>query len=155
MGHEVDSMRTTGATCGLCEPSVGGLLWQDDRCRVVLVEDEGAKYPGYCRVIWKNHVAEMTQLSRSDRCHLMDVVFAVERALCRAVQPDKINLASLGNMTPHLHWHVIPRWVDDVLFPLSIWSGPPRRDAPDRPSVDSVTLARFIEVALSGREAEA
>ena len=50
----------------------------------------------------------------------------VEAAVREIVQPDKINLASLGNVVPHLHWHVIPRWQDDVNFPDVIWAAPRR-----------------------------
>ncbi len=52
----------------------------------------------------------------------MQVVFAAERALRQLMLPAKINLASLGNMTAHLHWHVIPRFADDMHFPGSVWS---------------------------------
>jgi diadenosine tetraphosphate (Ap4A) HIT family hydrolase len=38
------------------------------------------------------------------------------------MHPDKVNIAALGNMTPHIHWHVIPRFKDDVFFPGSAWS---------------------------------
>jgi diadenosine tetraphosphate (Ap4A) HIT family hydrolase len=57
----------------------------------------------------------------------------VERALRNELQPDKINLASLGNMVPHLHWHVIARFSDDAHFPSPIWAEarrPGRRVAP-------------------------
>jgi diadenosine tetraphosphate (Ap4A) HIT family hydrolase len=64
----------------------------------------------------------MTDLPTSERRHLMSVVFAVEAAVRRLAKPDKINLASLGNAVPHLHWHVIPRWHDDSHFPASIWT---------------------------------
>lgn len=37
------------------------------------------------------------------------------------MHPDKINLAEFGNMVPHLHWHIIPRYTDDSHFPESIW----------------------------------
>jgi diadenosine tetraphosphate (Ap4A) HIT family hydrolase len=93
---------------------------------VVLVEDRD--YPGFCRVIWTKHVKEMTDLSAEERRHLMDAVFAAESAVRRLLQPDKINLASLGNLTPHLHWHVIPRWHGDRHFPNPIW-GEMQRDA--------------------------
>ena len=56
----------------------------------------------------------------------MDVVFAVEAAVREAMQPHKMNLASLGNMTPHVHWHVIPRYRDDRHFPHPVWSAPQR-----------------------------
>lgn len=106
--------------CELCEQVGGTLLWQDASCRVVLVED--ADYPGFCRVIWKQHVKEMTDLSDAERAHLMATVFSVEAAIREAIHPDKINLASLGNMTPHLHWHVIPRHRHDKHFPQPIWA---------------------------------
>jgi diadenosine tetraphosphate (Ap4A) HIT family hydrolase len=52
----------------------------------------------------------------------MRAVFAVEAALHELMQPDKINLASLGNFTPHVHWHVIPRFRDDAHFPQAVWA---------------------------------
>ena len=64
----------------------------------------------------------MTDLEESDRDALMKAVFIVESAIKIFYNPDKINLASLGNLTPHVHWHVIPRFYDDDHFPDSIWS---------------------------------
>ena len=84
-------------------------------------------YPGFCRVIWKQHVQEMTDLAVNERQHLMTVTFAVEQALRQVLSPHKINLASLGNVTPHLHWHVIPRYTDDRHFPNPVW-GQVQRD---------------------------
>ena len=95
------------SNCPLCTPDNEHLLWQDDRCRVILVNDDD--YPGYCRVIWKQHVAEMTELPEVDRAALMHIVFAVESVQRQLLGADKINLAALGNQVPHLHWHVIPR----------------------------------------------
>jgi diadenosine tetraphosphate (Ap4A) HIT family hydrolase len=60
---------------------------------------------------------------------LMRVVFAAEAALREVMQPDKVNLASLGNVVPHLHWHVIPRFADDPHFPNPVW-GERKRDTP-------------------------
>jgi diadenosine tetraphosphate (Ap4A) HIT family hydrolase len=99
---------------------VGGeVLWRDAACRVVLVGDPD--YPGFCRVIWNAHVREMTDLAAAEQRHCMRVVCAVEQALRVALNPHKINLASLGNLTPHLHWHVIPRFADDAHFPHPVW----------------------------------
>lgn len=106
-------------TCELCERDAGELLWRDERCRVVYVGEPG--YPGFCRVIWSAHIKEMTDLSEADRAHFMRIVFAVEAVLRELLRPEKINLASLGNLTPHLHWHVIPRFRDDPHFPNPIW----------------------------------
>ena len=110
--------------CELCAATGGTLLWQGEQCRVVLVED--ADYPGFCRVIWNRHVQEMTDLHDKERDAYMRVVFSVEGAVRAALQPDKINLASFGNMTPHLHWHVIPRYRTDKNFPQPVWGSAQR-----------------------------
>ena len=110
--------------CVLCKedlkPEEGQLIWRGDDCRVILVNDPDL--PGFCRVIWNRHVSEMTDLSYGEREHLMTLVFAVEEAVRHVMHPDKVNIAALGNMVPHIHWHVIPRYKDDTFFPGSIWS---------------------------------
>ena len=83
-------------------------------------------YPGFVRVILARHAREMADLERGEREALMDVVFAVEATVREAMQPHKMNLASLGNMTPHVHWHVIPRYRDDRHFPNPVWAAPQR-----------------------------
>lgn len=114
------------APCELCASTGGAVLWRDALCRVVGVEEPG--YPGFCRVILERHAREMSDLAAAEREGLMRVVFAVEEAVREAMRPDKVNLASLGNMTPHVHWHVIPRFRDDRHFPTPVW-GPARREA--------------------------
>ena len=101
--------------------SGGEILWQDEFLRVVLVGDED--HPGFCRVILDAHIAEMTDLPPADRARLMTAVLEVESALRELLSPNKINLASLGNQVPHLHWHVIPRFDDDPHFPNPVWGG--------------------------------
>jgi len=105
--------------CALCEPSPHEILWQDDFCRIVLLND--VDYPAYCRVELIAHVKEMTDLAPPQRARIMKVVFAVETTLREIFNPTKINLASLGNKTPHVHWHVIPRFENDQHFPNSHW----------------------------------
>jgi diadenosine tetraphosphate (Ap4A) HIT family hydrolase len=109
--------------CVLCadlNPDEGQLIWRGDDCRIILLND--VDLPGFCRVIWNHHAAEMTDLSYGEREHLMSLVFVVEEAIRQVMKPNKVNLAALGNMVPHIHWHVIPRFVDDAFFPGSVWS---------------------------------
>lgn len=123
--------------CPLCQPASETLLWQDAHCRVILAHETG--YPVLCRVIWQAHVREMSDLDTSQQAHMMRVVFATERALRSLLQPDKVNLASLGNLVPHLHWHVIPRFRDDRNFPDPIWSVPRRDTTPE--AVQKLSIA--------------
>ncbi|MFZ9141187.1 MAG: GNAT family N-acetyltransferase, partial [Burkholderiaceae bacterium] len=79
---------------------------------------------GFRRVIWQDHVAEMTDLPADQQLAVIQKVLAQETELRQQYRPDKINLASLGNMVPHLHWHVICRWRTDPFWPGSVWSTP-------------------------------
>lgn len=117
------------AACELCEESGGEVLFRNEQLRVVLIAD--ANYPGFCRVIWNAHVSEMTDLKPEERSVLMRAVCQVESALREVMQPQKINLASLGNMVPHLHWHLIPRFSDDAHFPHPVWAATQRQTADD------------------------
>lgn len=138
--------------CELCESDGGARLWRDERCRVVLVDEPG--YPGFCRVVWNAHVREMTDLANAERGHLMGVVFAVETALRELLRPDKVNLASLGNATPHLHWHVIPRFRDDPHFPNPIWAKSTRQPAA-RSGANIGTIRNALAERLSQLDADA
>jgi diadenosine tetraphosphate (Ap4A) HIT family hydrolase len=111
--------------CELCREDGGEVVYRNDKLRVLLVDD--ANYPGFCRVVWNAHVSEMTDLEPADRSVLMRTVCQVESALREVLQPEKINLASLGNMVPHLHWHLIPRFRDDAHFPNPIWASATRQ----------------------------
>jgi diadenosine tetraphosphate (Ap4A) HIT family hydrolase len=118
-------MRVAG--CVFCDAAGGRTIWMDRRCRVVLADEPA--FPGLCRVVWNDHVKEMTDLGHTDRMHLMDAVFATEQALRELLNPDKMNVATLGNQVPHLHWHVIPRFADDSHFPQPIWAAAVRAGA--------------------------
>ena len=121
---------TTTTECELCRADGGRVLWRDALLRIVAVD--APDYPGFCRVIVNRHAAEMTDLPVAERDAVMRAVFAVEAALRDAMRPDKINLASLGNMVPHVHWHVIPRFRDDRHFPAAIWAAAARAGSPSR-----------------------
>lgn len=106
-------------TCELCDLKVP-TVYRNDKLSLIIVDD--AAYPGFCRVIWNDHVKEMSDLSQEDRLTINEAVYQVELALVSVMKPLKVNLASLGNMVPHLHWHLIPRYEDDAQFPSPVWA---------------------------------
>lgn len=133
------------AGCELCDLA-SSAAWQQvgatDRLAVVRVLDAPA-FPAFYRVVWHGHVAEWTDLDAADRLHCLDAVAVVESALRAVLTPRKINLASLGNLVPHLHWHVIARFEWDTHFPQPIWGTPQRaldetRLAPVHAALDEV-----------------
>jgi diadenosine tetraphosphate (Ap4A) HIT family hydrolase len=131
--------------CPLCRRDDEDVLWESGRCRVILAREPD--HPAYCRVIWHTHVREMTDLAPAEREYYMRVVFGVEDALRAVVRPDKINLASLGNVVPHLHWHVIARFADDAHFPDSVWAE--KKRAGERRSVDMARLGDVLAQRLA------
>jgi diadenosine tetraphosphate (Ap4A) HIT family hydrolase len=109
--------------CGLAAGSVppGAQVVAEHEKFVVILADE-ANYPGFARVVWRAHVREMSDLADEDRLLLNDAVWRLELAVRAIMQPLKVNVASLGNVVPHLHWHVIPRYADDAHFPAPVWA---------------------------------
>jgi len=128
----------TEAGCELCVSDGGEVLYRDQKLRIVAVTGaDGETYRGFCRVVWNAHVKEMTDLAEAERSIFMAAVFKLEAVLRAQLNPEKINIASLGNLTPHLHWHVIPRFIGDATFPKPIWATPDR--TPVEPYIGTLT----------------
>ena len=111
-------------SCSLCTEDGGALIWRGEKLRVIRADEAG--FPAFYRVVWNAHVAEFSDLDPLERAHCMDVVVQVEQALRQHLQPTKINLATLGNMVAHLHWHVIARFDWDSHFPAPVWAAAQR-----------------------------
>ena len=132
--------------CPICAAQNEEILLQTPNLRVIAVHNE-ANAPAFCRVIWQRHVAEMTDLQPAERAELMDVVYKVEAAMRQVLQPEKINLASFGNVVPHLHWHVIARFQDDACFPAPIWAAAMREATFRLPENWSSQVKRMLNAA--------
>lgn len=115
-------------TCPLCDRSRWHVLWEDDSLFVIDAAEKD--WPGFIRVVAKSHTKEMSDFTATERHHLGDVVNEVEKAVLDIMHPDKVNLAQLGNMVPHVHWHVIARFKDDAAFPDAIWAPAKHRTDP-------------------------
>jgi diadenosine tetraphosphate (Ap4A) HIT family hydrolase len=109
---------------------------------------------GYCLVVWRGrHVAEVTQLSDTEVGWYWEDVMRVARAVEVHYAPAKLNLMTLGNELPHLHTHVVPRYLDDrdPGRPPSMRIGEPR---PPLPIEDVRRDAAKLRELLEGQVAE-
>lgn len=150
-------MGSESVVCPLCREVSGLLIAQSPDWRVVRVLD-APDFPAFYRLIWQQHVAEFSDLTAAQRAHCIEAVTAIERVLREALQPAKINLASLGNIVPHLHWHVIARFHDDSHFPNPIWGAPLRSLPPgvtpeSRLALPLAVLDRRVAAALDAGNA--
>lgn len=127
------SLQASG--CALCEAPGGALVVRQERWRIIRAQEVG--FPAFYRVVWNAHVREFSDLNAEHRQECMEVVVGVEQALRRHLAPTKINLATLGNMVAHVHWHVIARFDWDSHFPGPVWA----------PAVRAVNEERVAEVA--------
>ncbi|WP_310386056.1 HIT family protein [Roseateles sp.] len=142
---------TSPNACVLCLEAGGHVVAQTPLWRVVRVAD--ANFPAFYRLIWQAHVAEFSQLSEAEARACMAAVTAIERVLIKALSPTKINLATLGNVVPHLHWHVIARFDWDSHFPNPVWGAPLRglaEPALTRLGVGLAELDLRVAAALAG-----
>ena len=127
--------------CPLCQADGGLLVFRNESLRIIQADEAG--FPAFYRVIWNRHVAEFSDLPAAEREICMNAVVAVEQVLRSELQPDKINLATLGNMVPHLHWHVIARFAWDSHFPAPVWAAPQRAVDEHRVAAIAMRCAEF------------
>jgi diadenosine tetraphosphate (Ap4A) HIT family hydrolase len=119
----------------LCDDAGGRIVVQAPRWRLVHASEAG--FPAFYRLVWQEHVKEFSQLAAADRHACLDILVTLEQALLRHLQPDKVNLATLGNAVPHVHWHAIARFAWDTHFPGAVWAAPQR--AADERRIAEVT----------------
>ena len=88
-------------------------------CRVLRMNDKA--YPWLILVPRRVGAREIIDLSSIDQISLLDEIGRTSRAIRRALKPEKLNVAALGNVVPQLHVHVIGRFADDPAWPRPIW----------------------------------
>ncbi len=109
-------------------------------------------YRGQCQLIFDpRHVARVDQLSRPEWTSLAADLFTAHQAVARVVKPDHVNVESLGNVVPHLHWHIIPRYVGDPMWGAPVWQVP-LDSMPDTrlPDEERTSLIAELRKALAG-----
>ena len=133
--------------CPLCEAAGGHVVFRADKFRLVRSQEDAALAAFY-RIVWEDHIPEFSDLSAADRALCIEAVTQVEKVLRAHLRPTKINLASLGNAVPHLHWHVIARFDWDNRYPAPVWS-PPVRDIDNERIAAIEALRPDLERALA------
>ncbi|MEP7359770.1 MAG: HIT family protein, partial [Anaerolineales bacterium] len=84
------------------------------------------RFRGYCLLtIDARHATGLEELTAAEYNAFMSDLHQAVRAVRLAVTPDHMNYECLGNRSPHLHWHIIPRYRDDPRWGYPIWDGAP------------------------------
>lgn len=114
-------------------------LAQLDLCELRLMDD--SQYPWLVLVPRVPDARELIDLDTTQRHRLTDEIDRTARLLRDTLQPDKLNVAALGNVVPQLHVHVIARFRSDPAWPAPIWGR-----VPTRPYLPSELAARLAQL---------
>lgn len=88
-------------------------------CRVLLMNE--SRYPWLILAPRRAGIREIHELAAADRQQLWAESDQVSRALIALFQPDKLNIAALGNVVTQLHIHHIARFQTDAAWPAPVW----------------------------------
>lgn len=129
-------------TCPLCLPR------PDDSSNWLIIRklsistlylDRNQTYRGHCQLVFDaRHAVGLEDLSTEEFTRMMLDLQRAAGAIARTCQPDRMNYAALGNLVPHLHWHLVPRYRTDPRWGLPIYTS-----APSDMSVTHLTEAEY------------
>jgi diadenosine tetraphosphate (Ap4A) HIT family hydrolase len=78
-------------------------------------------FHGYCILVSRTHACELGELAPDVRRAYLDEMCLMARAIEQTVRPRKMNYELLGNLVPHLHWHLFPRSAADPDALRPVW----------------------------------
>ncbi len=88
-------------------------------CSVIFVDN--ANYPWIILVPKQNNLKEVIDLNQNDQMILMKEISYISKLVKELFQPDKLNIAALGNIVEQLHVHIIARFKSDVEWPNPVF----------------------------------
>ncbi len=91
------------------------------------IETEQSEIP-WLKVFVRREVKEFSGCTDMEKNAVWEALDVIEKEMLSYYRPEKINIASFGNMLPQVHWHIMARFREDSFFPEPMW-GPKQRDA--------------------------
>lgn len=130
----------SGEHCPLCDnPSNGKEMVLDGNVTWGYLQ-RSASFRGYCVLVLKRHAVELDDLSPEERSALIEDIARVAHAVRVVCKPAKLNYEILGNIVPHVHAHIIPRYAGDPG-----WGWPAWDMLPDKESLSPDEYAQLAE----------
>lgn len=87
---------------------------------LVSIEVEPSEIP-WVKVFTKRKIKEFSECTLEEKTEIFRIIDIIEKRMLDYFKADKINIASFGNMLPHVHWHVMARFKSDSFFPEPMW----------------------------------
>ena len=99
-------------------------IYQDE---LIHIKVEPSEVP-WLIIYLNSGVKELSEATTEEKNRLFELLDTIEKAMLSFYNPTKINIASFGNMHPHLHFHIMARFKEDSYYPEPMW-GKKQREA--------------------------
>lgn len=101
-------------------------------------------FRGYTLFLCKTPAPDLEDLPRELRFQFLCDMSLVSEALASVVKPHKMNVESLGNVVPHLHFHLFPRFLEESEPLKPVWLCAPQGEAAEKYTLDAGRDAALI-----------
>jgi len=108
------------------------MIYEND---LVIVEIEPSEIP-WVKVFTQRKIKEFSECTATEKTEIFRIIDIVEKSMLYYFDADKINIASFGNLLPHVHWHVMARFEGDSYFPEPMWGTQQRESQLDLPNFE-------------------
>lgn len=108
------------------------MIFQNELIRV---EVESNDLP-WIKIFTQRRVKEFSGCTLEEKTEIFRIIDITERFMLEYFNADKINIASFGNLLPHVHWHVMSRFETDSYYPEPVWGVKKREANLDLPSFE-------------------
>lgn len=136
----------SNSNCVLCDPlnkwPKSHIICTLPASTVLLSQDQFFK--GWCLVVSNKHIVDLFEQSIEERLHLESDVSKVSKSIVEIFNPNIMNYAVFGNVIPHLHWNVMPRYFNDGLWGAPPWPHEPKKLSISEASELSKTIRNKI-----------
>lgn len=105
---------------------------------LIFIEIHESEIP-WLKIFTKQKRKEFSECTAEEKAAIWTALDRIEKAMLSYYHPEKINIASFGNMLPHVHWHIMARFKEDSYFPEPMWGTKQRDGSLDLPPLDSFT----------------
>lgn len=87
---------------------------------LIFIELHSSEIP-WLKIFTRTRRKEFSECTREEKEMIWECLDSIEKEMLVYFKPDKINIASFGNMLPHVHWHIMARYKEDSYFPEPMW----------------------------------
>lgn len=110
-----------------------GRVYED---HLIYIETHESEVP-WLKIFTKEKRKEFSECTPQEKEAIWSALDTIEKLLISYYAPEKINIASFGNMLPHVHWHIMARFKEDSCFPEPMWGNVQRQGELDLPPMET------------------